>query len=174
VDLPAPLTALLRRERLQLELLVFKLTELGQLLAAGDPRFLSWAAEEVERAVEAVRTTELERAVHVQGLADSLGLEPASASGDEASRLDVLAEHLPARAADLLREHGAQLSALAQEVRACLQSTRLLAAAGSAAVSELLDRAGARTGSVAELLTYGRDATSTRHLPPTPRLRTTL
>lgn len=77
---------------------MFKLTELGQLLAARDPRFLSWAAEEVERAVEAVRTTELERAVHVQGLADSLGLDPASAGGEEASRLDVLAEYLPARA----------------------------------------------------------------------------
>lgn len=59
-------------------------------------------------------------------------------------------------------------------MRACLQSTRLLAAAGSAAVSELLDRAGARTGSVPEVLTYGRDSTTTRHLQSTPRLRTTL
>jgi hypothetical protein len=55
------LAALLTRERLLVELVVFKLVELRQLLLAGETRFLPWASEEVERAVRAVRVLEVER-----------------------------------------------------------------------------------------------------------------
>lgn len=49
------LATLLGRERLLLELLTFKLVELRQLLAAGETRFLDWAAEEVDRALTGMR-----------------------------------------------------------------------------------------------------------------------
>ena len=49
------LATLLQRERLLLELLVFKIKELRHLLLEGDARFLGWASEEVERAVEAFK-----------------------------------------------------------------------------------------------------------------------
>ena len=69
------LAALLTRERLLVELVVFKLVELRQLLLAGEARFLGWAAEEVERADRCrSRQAELERAVLVTGLATDRGL----------------------------------------------------------------------------------------------------
>lgn len=162
------LAGLLARERLLLELLVFKLTELRHLLTAGEARFLAWAAEEVERAVEAVRLSELERAIHLQGLADS----PAAGS-DEASTLDRLAADATPQTAAVLREHRATLTALAEEVADALAATRRLAESGSSALTALLDRAGTGAAQTGSLLTYGPDCTTARSAP-VPRLRTSL
>src|SRR6185437_3976576 len=49
------LARLLSRERLLLELLLFKLVTLRQLLASGEVRFLAWASDEMERAIDKVR-----------------------------------------------------------------------------------------------------------------------
>ena len=57
------LVTCLTREKLLVELLVFKLVSMRQLLLTGETRFLPWAAEEVDRATNAVRDAELERAV---------------------------------------------------------------------------------------------------------------
>src|ERR1700759_245167 len=77
------LAALLNRERMLLELLLFKLVSLRQLLLANEVRFLPWAAEEGDRATAKVREAELRRSLAVEGLSVSLhdgaGQEPASA-----------------------------------------------------------------------------------------------
>src|SRR3954452_3036011 len=67
------LARLLSRERLLLELLLFKLVTLRQLLASGEVRFLSWASDEIERAIEKVRKAELARALAVSELAAATG-----------------------------------------------------------------------------------------------------
>ena len=167
MDTFAELSTLLQRERLLLELLVFKLTELGHLLAAGDPRFLGWAAEEVERAVEAVRLTELERAVHVQTL------QPAGLPADESQFLARLVEQAPEPWSAQLAEHRRALHALAEEVAEGLRTTRRLAAAGTGVVDALLDRVGAPAEPAPALLTYGPGSTSAWSAPA-PRLRATL
>ncbi len=164
------LSSLLSRERLQLELLVFKLTELGLLLVQGEARFLGWAAEEVERAVDAVRLTELERAVLLQQAAADL---PGAPRGDEAGLLTALAAAAPEPLRSRLAEHREALTALADEVAEGLRSTRRLAEAGTAAVTALLDRVGAPMEPEPALLTYGPGSTAAWSAPA-PRLRTTL
>lgn len=164
------LSSLLQRERLLLELLVFKLTELGHLLAGGEARFLGWAAEEVERAVEAVRLTELERAVYVQASADGLlGVR----SSDDSTLLATLSEQAPEPWRTQFATHRTALLALTDEVAEGLRATRRLAEAGTGVVNALLDRVGVPAGPVPELVTYGPDRTAAWS-QPTRRLRTTL
>jgi hypothetical protein len=169
VDPLAELCVLLQRERLLLELMVFKLTELGHLLASGDPRFLGWAAEEVERAVEAVRVCELDRAVHVQEAATRL-------LGTHAADESVLLERLTRTAgepwATQLQEHRFALTALAEEVGEGLRATRRLAEAGSSVLDAMFDRVGTPTEPAPALLTYGPGSTSWSD--PLHRLRTSL
>lgn len=162
------LTTLLQRERLLLELLVFKITELRHLLADGDSRFLGWAAEEVERAVEAVRLVELERAVLVQDIAGSAS----TAVGDESALLQRLAETAPEPWGAVLTEHRLALQALAKEVAEGLAGAGRLAKAGAAAVADLLDRVDDMVVEPA-LVTYGPEATTTR-VGASPRYQTTL
>lgn len=124
------LAKLLSRERLLLELLVFKLVEMRQLLLAGETRFLDWAAEEVERATASVRVTEIERAVIVTGLADSRGLvEPT---------LSELITDCPEPWRSLLAEDHQALRSSAAEVAELLQSTRRLADAGARSLADSL------------------------------------
>src|SRR5439155_10226820 len=63
------LARLLSHERRLLELLLFKLVEGRHLLAAGEARFLPYAATEVERAMERVQEAELRRSMLVYDLA---------------------------------------------------------------------------------------------------------
>lgn len=167
------LATLLQRERLLLELLVFKIIELRHLLVAGDARFLGWAAEEVERSVEAVRLAELERASLVQELARTL-LADADADpvADEAAVLARLAETAPEPWASAFAEHREALVGLVGEVADNLAAARRSADAGAAAVAELLDRVDGAVGEP-ELVTYGPGRTTT-WTPPTPRVHTTL
>ena len=160
------LATLLQRERLLLELLVFKIKELRHLLLEGDARFLGWASEEVERAVEAVRLVELERAVLVQDIAG------ASGEGDEALVLRRLAETAPEPWGVVLNEHRVALQALAAEVADGLAEARRLAQAGTTAVADLLNRVDQVVGEPA-LVTYGPEATTTR-TASSPRYQMTL
>jgi sugar phosphate isomerase/epimerase len=159
------LATLLQRERLLLELLVFKITELRHLLSAGDARFLGWASEEVERAVDAVRQVELERAVLLQGIAGP-------DDDDESSTLRRLAETAEEPWGVVLNEHRIALLTLTSEVTNGLAAARRLADVGSSAVADLLDRV---DGTVAEtpLLTYGPDSAATKS-GASPRVRATL
>jgi hypothetical protein len=164
------LATLLQRERLLLELLVFKITELRHLLVDGDARFLGWAAEEVERAVEAVRLCELERVLLVEDAAHDL---PAG-DYDESTLLDRLAASADEPWRTLLTEHRAALTALALEVQDGLAAARRLSEAGSDAVSALFERVGDEIpGAGPALLTYGPGSTTTWSAPA-PRVRTTL
>jgi hypothetical protein len=162
------LARLLNRERLLLELLVFKLVELRQLLTIGEVRFLGWAAEETERAVEAVRDIELERAVLVTSIAADHGI-----AEDDAS-LAALIVVAPEPYRTLLSDDRAALTSLSNEVGELLATTRTLASAGSEAVSELLGRVAAPGGEQEPVLTtYGPGATY-QTSAPAPRVSRTL
>jgi hypothetical protein len=124
------LVTLLTRERLLVELLVFKLVSLRQLLLAGETRFLPWAAEEVDRASTAVRDAELERAVLVAGLGAERGL-------DEASLTELVAD-APVPWQGLLEECHTALRKHALEVQDLLQTTRRLADVGARSIAEAM------------------------------------
>jgi hypothetical protein len=100
----------LGRERLLLELLVFRLVGLRQLLVAGEGRFLGWAADEVEKAARSVRQCELTRAVLISSYADRHGLP------DETLDPTALAGLADEPWRTMLSEHGDALRALAAEV----------------------------------------------------------
>jgi hypothetical protein len=141
------LARLLARERLLVELLVFKLVELRQLLLTGETRFLGWAAEEVERATISVREAEIERAVIVTGLAESRGLSEPS--------LTELVADTPEPWRSLLEDDHKALRASAAEVSELLLVTRRLAEAGARSISDSL---GELTPSTPALSAYGPHA----------------
>lgn len=126
------LVSLLGRERLLLEMLVFRLVELRGLLVAGEGRFLGWAAEEVERATRAVREIELQRALTVSRLADERRV------AEEALSLAVLADEAPEPYRSLLAEQRRELRDLVSEVEDHVCATRRLARAGGGAIAETL------------------------------------
>jgi hypothetical protein len=70
------LSSVLWRERELLETLLFKLEVEQLVLATGRTRWLAPAAREIEEVLDAVRETELVRAVHADAVAAELGLEP--------------------------------------------------------------------------------------------------
>ncbi len=146
------LAALLTRERLLVELVVFKLVELRQLLLAGEARFLGWASEEVERAATAVRHAELERAVLVTGIATDRGL-PA----DELT-LSALVADAPEPWRSLLAESQTSLTASSGEVTELLATTRRLAEAGSRGLADTLRRLGGEPEPEPVRSTYGPGA----------------
>lgn len=146
------LAALLTRERLLVELLVFKLVELRQLLLAGETRFLGWASEEVERAAASVRGCELERAVLVQGLATDRGL-----SGDDLT-LSALVDDSPEPYRSMLAETQTALRAGAAEVGDLLGATRRLAEAGSRGLAETLRKLDGAPADEPVRTTYGPGA----------------
>ena len=127
------LAAVLTRERLLVELVVFKLVELRQLLLAGETRFLGWAAEEVERASAAVRTAEVERAVLVQSLAEARGL------GEDPTLTAIVAD-APEPWRTLLADAQEALRAGTDEIAGLLLATRRLAEAGSRSLADTLQR----------------------------------
>ena len=63
------LTTIVRRERWLLGILLFRLTELRQLEAANEARFLPWAAAEVDDAIARVREADLMREALMTGTA---------------------------------------------------------------------------------------------------------
>lgn len=157
------LATLLGRERLLLELLTFKLVELRQLLAAGETRFLDWAAEEVDRAVRGMRGAELERAV-------TLSLTLAERGLDDHASLRELIALADEPWATILGEHRDTMVGLTVEVEEELSACRHLARSGVGAVADTLDRmsSGTRPSEPART-TYGPRATWNQTAPP-PRV----
>ena len=140
------LVTLLTREKTLVELLVFKLVAMRQLLLAGETRFLPWAAEEVDRATLAVRDAEIERAVLVASLADEEGTEPT---------LTELIDAAPDIWRGLLGQLHAELRAGATEVSELLSSTRRLAEVGARSLAEAMGEQREAVGA-----TYGPDGRS--------------
>lgn len=159
---------LLNRERVLLELLVFKLVELRQLLQCGETRFLGWAAEEVERATASVRSAELERAVLVASLADERGVD------EEALSLAELAATADEPWRSIFDDHRSALRALAAEAEELLGANRRLARSGGKAVADTLERlSGQGAAPEPATTTYGPGG-AWQTSAPAPRVARTL
>jgi hypothetical protein len=128
------LARLLSRERLLLELLLFKVITLRQMLASSEVRFLAWASDEVERAIDKVRKAELARALAVNELAAAAGRSDADFT------LSRLVESAPEPWASIFADHRQGFSRLSAEINEALAATRRLASSGSAAVTDMLER----------------------------------
>lgn len=72
------LAAALRAQRHLLERLLFRMIAAQRLLEARDTRFVPWACEEIERAVEHVRGAEAQRSAVVSRLAAARGVPEVS------------------------------------------------------------------------------------------------
>ena len=124
------LAQVLTREQVLVELLVFKLVTMRQMLLTGETRFLPWAGEEVERAAAKVREVELERAVVAEGLAAARGLTDPS--------LRELVTDAPEPWRSLLADLAESLREGTLEVQDLLATTRRLAEAGASSLAESL------------------------------------
>lgn len=124
------LARVLTREQVLVELLVFKLVTMRQMLLNGETRFLAWAGEEVERAAETVRAAELERAMVAE--------EVAAARGMTDPTLRELVADAPEPWQSLLDELAASLRSSTAEVAELIAATRRLAEAGATSIAESL------------------------------------
>ena len=123
------LNTVLRRERRQSEVVVFKYAEAHLLLAAAELRFLTWSAEEADRARHRLRETDLLRAANVQ----LLGIRGCRGS---APTLREVAAATTDPWATILRDHHEGLSALVSEIELLGHMNTQLAQAGIRAISE--------------------------------------
>jgi hypothetical protein len=127
----AEVSEILWRERELLDVLLFKLEEEQLLLAAGKVRWLARATHEVELVLEQLRLTELTRAMEVDAVAPSVGLE-ANPS------LAALAEAAPEPWSALLRSHRAAFLALTSEISTLAEANRDLVSSSYQAARETL------------------------------------
>ena len=129
------LVGLLTRERLLLERLLFRATELRMMLGA-DPRFVAWASHDLTTAADALRDAELRRAVLYSRLADERKwpVEPFD--------WDLLSSDAGEPHATILAEIRESLGALTTELHSQLEAIRQLGEAGLAGVTEFLESLG--------------------------------
>lgn len=148
------LAGLLSRERLLLELVLYKLVSLRHLLASGEARFLQWAADEIERAVQRLHRAELQRGILVASYAADEGLEP------DRLTLRRLAEESPEPWRTILEDHRRAFLSLTGEIDEVGAACRRLADGGSAAVTAVLDTITGRPAEpeYAGAATYGPSA----------------
>ena len=105
------LACLLGHELRRLELLLFKVVEGRHLLAAGEARFLPYAAAEVDRAVERLQEAELRRSMLVHRLAGELDVP------EEALTMSTLAEDSVEPYRTIFSDHRRAFLELAAEIR---------------------------------------------------------
>ena len=129
------LAAVLGRERVQLEFLLFKVLALQHLLRSGETRFLRWSVEEISRAGDRVRETELRRVHQVNELAWAAGV-----AADEVT-LTTLAETAPEPWRTIFADHDRGFRQLGVEVDEAFAVTGRLADASGHAISGLLRKA---------------------------------
>jgi hypothetical protein len=132
----AEVSDILWRERELLDVLLFKLEEEQLLLAAGRVRWLARATREVELVLEQIRLTELTRAVEVDGLAASVGLEPGAS-------LSMLADAAPEPWGDLLRAHRNAFLTLTKEISSLAEANRDFVSSAYQSTQETLRAIGA-------------------------------
>lgn len=133
----------LGRERRLLEVLLYKLVVVRQLLAAGEARFVAWAAAEVERAVERVREAELVRAALVARLAAEWGRPT------EALSLRALAEGAAEPYRTVFDDHRRAFLELVAEIESVAGANRKLAGQGLAGINEVIELIHAGQGGTA-------------------------
>ena len=128
------LADILGRERVQIEFLLFKILELQHLLCSGDIRFLRWAADEVNRASQRLRTTQLQRI----RLVNQLGRE----AGIEAHRVTLtsLAERAREPWCTIFADYSTGVRLLAGEVDSVSRVTRALADASGHSIADVLEQ----------------------------------
>ena len=119
------LARLLAHERRLLELLLFKLVEGRHLLAAGEARFLPYAATEVERAMERVQEAELRRSLLIAELARDLDVP------EDALTMSALAQNSVEPYRTIFVDHREAFLRLAAEIE---DVTRQMAQSGYQAV----------------------------------------
>jgi hypothetical protein len=122
---------ILWRERQLLELLTFKLEEEQLVLAAGRTRWLSHATREVETVLGEIKRVELDRAVHVEALARSLGFA-------DTPSLREIGEVVAAPWDRIFDEHRHALLEAAHDIDAVAKSNRDLLSRGQTATREAL------------------------------------
>ena len=128
------LADVLGRERVQIEFLLFKILELQHLLRSGDIRFLRWAADEVNRAGERLRMTQLLRIRLVNQLGREAGIDPHHVT------LTSLAERAREPWCTIFADYSTGVRLLAGEVDAVSRVTRTLADASGHSVADLLEQ----------------------------------
>jgi hypothetical protein len=157
------LTGLLGRERRLLEVLLFKLVSARHLLAAGETRFMTWAAAEVERATERVRESELLRAALVQQLARTAGL------AEDVLTLKALATQSPEPYRSIFEEHRRAFAELVGEIEQVTATNRQLAHRGMREVAEVLERVDMSGRRESDLKLYGPAAVPSSSLGASAR-----
>jgi hypothetical protein len=131
----AALSNSLFRSRTLLELLLFKLEVEQLLLSAGSTRWLSYATREVEAVLSSLREGELDRAIHAESVADSVGLPHGATLGE-------IADAAPSPWDEVLRAHRTELQRLVHEIAAVADTNRDLLARQQATVAKLLTELG--------------------------------
>lgn len=129
------LVGLLTREKLLLERLLFRCTELRMMLGA-DARFVAWASHDLSNAADALRDAELRRVVLYTALADEQGWSSDQFDWD---KLTTLAGEPHAT---ILAEIRDAMGSLTTELHAQLAAVRQMGEAGLAGVTEFLERLG--------------------------------
>lgn len=152
------LARLLSVERRLLELLLFKLVEGRHLLAAGEARFLPYAATEVEKAMGRVQEAELRRAMLVHELAAEMGVP------EEALTLSALARDSLEPFRTIFTDHRLAFLELAAEIEDVTRQNRRLAERGAHDVEQLLAMVGQAQSPADELKLYGPEQGG-RHSP---------
>ena len=125
------LARLLSVERRLLELLLFKLVEGRHLLAAGEARFLPYAAAEVERAMERVQDAELRRSMVVSDLARELEIP------EDSHTLSALACDSVGPYPTIFSDHRFRFLELSAEIEDVTGQNRRLAERGAHDVEQL-------------------------------------
>ena len=143
------LARLLGHERRLLELLLFKLVEGRQLLAAGEARFLPYAAAEVERAMERLQEAELRRSMLIHQLATDLDLP------EDALTMSALARDSIEPYRTIFADHRRAFLALAAEIEDVTRQNRRLAERGAHNVDQLMAMLGQPGAGPVELKLYG-------------------
>ena len=122
---------ILWRERQLLELLVFKLEEEQLVLASGRTRWLQHSTREVETVLGEIKRMELDRSVHVEGLAAALGLQSNPS-------LRQLGEMTPTPWDQIFLEHRKALMDLTLEIDGVAKANRDFLTRGQLATREAL------------------------------------
>ncbi len=125
------LADLLGRERVQIEFLLFKILELQHLLRSSDVRFLRWAADEVNRASQRLRMTQLQRIWLVNQFGREAGIEPHLVT------LTSLAERAREPWCTIFADYSTGVRLLADEVDSVSRATRALADASGHSIADI-------------------------------------
>jgi hypothetical protein len=144
------LSAVLWRERELLETLLFKLEVEQLVLATGRTRWLAPAAREIEEVLDAIRETELLRAVEADALAIELGLAPNPSLQDIADKSDEPWKSIWYDHRETFTSVTAEITAMAENNRELLTSGYQAAKATLASLSDTPSTYGADGAAVAE------------------------